>query len=708
MLLRGYQSCNRSNVHSGRRNKPLGIKDISMVIDNNTAVKEKAITLFHKGFNVFPVCSGQDAHTHFSRVTNSHEPCDSMGKRPTVQWRKFGDGQTLQQVEAIFTNHTGNIGIALQKKQVVLDIDAKSGGLDSLKILEFEHELDTETPQSRTGGGGIHFYYQQGFVEVKNGTDVLKHKGLSGIDIKTYGGYVVAPPSVHASGSSYEWIEGWSALDEYVETLEFPLTLITMLDKKDVVQKSPTKGSPDNGKYEPKYTWTQVAEKFTTTYGEGSRNNELVSLAGIMRSRMGGVCVECAIDYFNWANEKNNLFNPVMNSAEIEATVRGVYNNYGHPTKECKHGRKERLINGLYKVHHPKQDTPDNVIQFDEGARRVIANSRQKEWFAMREDIQNRDLHTLETIQGMSVTVSCLDDPLLLVNPEHQVDSKVLSMMVKEAQGPDSKLAERLETCGRFASLVCSKHGERGQTPMSDRSKFCPNCSSQPAQKLKWADALPDAKGESVYREVWIKVSIGSGYGKTGWELQGAFDDAFTRTSQIFSGWKNRKRLKGRVTHRTAGFVLARPTSHMLWKFQVLEDKPNDLDDLIDDLVVKIAETGRPAELGAEHFTKSGEQALRQAMSDSSSIFDAMIDDSDFELFDGFIWALTRRNVFQPLGMLRGELVDLDIPDNGSIICDVTGCHEVLQKHPIWDEPEKKSVANSTPKPPDLQQVLAL
>lgn len=75
-----------------------------------------------------------------------------MGKRPTVQWRKFGDGQTLQQVEAIFTNHTGNIGIALQKKQVVLDIDAKSGGLDSLKILEFEHELDTETPQSRTGG----------------------------------------------------------------------------------------------------------------------------------------------------------------------------------------------------------------------------------------------------------------------------------------------------------------------------------------------------------------------------------------------------------------------------------------------------------------------------------------------------------------------------------------------------------------------------
>ena len=131
-------------------------------------------------------------------------------------------------------------------------------------------------------------------------------------------------------------------------------------------------------------------------------------------------------------------------------------------------------------------------------------------------------------------------------------------------------------------------------------------------------------------------------------------------------------------------------------------------DDLIDDLVIKIAETGRPAEVGAEHFTKSGEQALRQAMSDSSSIFDAMIDDSDFELFDGFIWALTRRNVFQPLGMLRGELVDLDIPDNGSIICDVTGCHEVLQKHPIWDEPQKKSVANSPPKPPDLQQVLAL
>ena len=666
---------------------------------------QNATTLFNKGFNVFPVCSGSEPHTHFSRVTNAHEPCDSAGKRPMVQWRKFGDSQTIQQVDALFANHTGNIGIALRKNQIVLDIDAKSGGLDSLKALEVEYSIDTETPHSRTGGGGIHFYYSQGFIEVRNGTDVLKHHGLSGVDIKSHGGYVVAPPSIHVSGSPYEWIAGWSVLDDYAEILEFPVELISMLEKKDVVQKAPVKGSTDSGKYLPKYTWPQVVEKFTTTYGEGSRNNELVSLAGIMRSRMGGVCANCAVDYFHWANEKNNLFDPVMDGAEVERTVRGVFDTYGHPSKECKHGRKERLIDGLYKAHHPTSDQPDNVIQFDEGARKVLANARQKEWFKLRDDMQNRDLHTLGTLQGMSVTVSCLDDPLLVVNPAHQPDSQTIAVMVKQAQGPESKLAERMETCGRFASLVCSKHGERGQTPMSDRSKFCPNCSSQPAQKLKWADALPDAKGESVYREVWLRVAVSAPERESGWEMQGQFDRAFTRTAQIFSGWKNRKRIKGRVTHRTAGFVLARPISWMLWKFQVLEDKPHDLDDMIEDLRQKI---GGMSFIAEERFTQSGEVALRQAMSDSSSIFDAMLDDADFEIFDAFIWALTRRNVFQPLGMLRGELMDIDIPEGSRMLCDVVGCHEILVKYPIWDNPNQDTNANAPPEPTSIQQVLAL
>lgn len=55
----------------------------------------------------------------------------------------------------------------------------------------------------RTGGGGVHVYYQMPRdVEIRNRAGVLARK----IDIRAEGGYVVAPPSHHSSGSEYQWI----------------------------------------------------------------------------------------------------------------------------------------------------------------------------------------------------------------------------------------------------------------------------------------------------------------------------------------------------------------------------------------------------------------------------------------------------------------------------------------------------------------------
>jgi hypothetical protein len=53
------------------------------------------------------------------------------------------------------------------------------------------------TPCSQTGGDGLHAFFRFPGVALKG--------QLPGIDIKHHG-YVIAPPSMHASGQRYEWI----------------------------------------------------------------------------------------------------------------------------------------------------------------------------------------------------------------------------------------------------------------------------------------------------------------------------------------------------------------------------------------------------------------------------------------------------------------------------------------------------------------------
>jgi hypothetical protein len=85
---------------------------------------------------------------------------------------------------------------------VVLDVDKKHGGLESLHTLLDAHGYDwAETLAVVTGGGGRHFYFQHPGHPVRNRAGILP-----GIDIRGDGGYVVAPPSLHESGEAYRYV----------------------------------------------------------------------------------------------------------------------------------------------------------------------------------------------------------------------------------------------------------------------------------------------------------------------------------------------------------------------------------------------------------------------------------------------------------------------------------------------------------------------
>ena len=82
---------------------------------------------------------------------------------------------------------------------VVLDVDPRHGGGDSLAVLEGVHGDLPHTVESLTGGGGQHLYFRHPGMVVPCGSIA------PGLDIKGDGGLVVSPPSEHVSGRIYVW-----------------------------------------------------------------------------------------------------------------------------------------------------------------------------------------------------------------------------------------------------------------------------------------------------------------------------------------------------------------------------------------------------------------------------------------------------------------------------------------------------------------------
>ncbi len=85
-----------------------------------------------------------------------------------------------------------NVGVATGDGLVVLDVDPRHGGDRSLIELEEGHG-DVVTLAARTGGGGVHLYLE--------GDLPARNSFRPGLDLKGSGGFVVAPPSLHKSGT---------------------------------------------------------------------------------------------------------------------------------------------------------------------------------------------------------------------------------------------------------------------------------------------------------------------------------------------------------------------------------------------------------------------------------------------------------------------------------------------------------------------------
>jgi hypothetical protein len=175
-----------------------------------------ALAFARRGHPVFPVNWPVPQNGRFvcscMRHTRGAEPCTTPAKHP------FGklapNGLLSATLETGIIKHwfglaapTANLGVVTDKL-VVVDIDPRHGGDESLCAIEHEHGEIPRTWRVITGGGGEHIIFSApDGVEISNVVaEQMDNPPLGrGIDIRAEGGYIVAPPSRHISGRSYTW-----------------------------------------------------------------------------------------------------------------------------------------------------------------------------------------------------------------------------------------------------------------------------------------------------------------------------------------------------------------------------------------------------------------------------------------------------------------------------------------------------------------------
>lgn len=131
-------------------------------------------------------------------------PIAAGGKHPLVRWQPFQERMPTDKELDEWYGRWPDAGVGIVtgavSNLVVLDVDPRHGGDDSLRAVEREHGPLPHTIEAITGGGGRHLYFTYPREELRNRAALA-----SGIDLRAEGGLVVAPPSLHASGRRYAW-----------------------------------------------------------------------------------------------------------------------------------------------------------------------------------------------------------------------------------------------------------------------------------------------------------------------------------------------------------------------------------------------------------------------------------------------------------------------------------------------------------------------
>ncbi|BCL86236.1 bifunctional DNA primase/polymerase [Ralstonia pseudosolanacearum] len=264
--------------------------------EETQSVREAATALASLGWKVLPLhgmtgnkCSCENPH------------CHSPAKHPATMHGVKDASLEIAKIDHWFGHGcNANVGIATGQASglFVLDIDPCHGGDDSFERLCEEHGELPPTPTGCTGGDGTHYYFR-----LPDETRIANSAGKlgSGLDVRGDGGYVVAPPSTHASSKRYRWAPGRAPNE--VPLAHPPEWLVKLIcDKPSLADHGPFPGD-----------WAGIIENGVS---KGSRNTTFARLAGHLLGKKLAPSEVFAI--LKLVNQRNQ---PPLSMLELKAIV---------------------------------------------------------------------------------------------------------------------------------------------------------------------------------------------------------------------------------------------------------------------------------------------------------------------------------------------------------------------------------------------------
>lgn len=257
-------------------------------------------------------------------------PLESRGKKPLISWTDFQKRRvTDSEIREWFQKWpTANIGIVTGEVSAIAVVD-----LDGPEGIASAERLGLKSSVVSLTGNGKHLWYRMSEKEIGNTVRIFP-----GVDIRSTGGYVVAPGSVHQNGKRYRWLG--LAITDVAQLPNFPTALLQ--------QKSTEKNFKVEG-------WIAKA------LGElknGNIDNTLTSILG--RLRHDGYTAQDARSLLVLHCERVGAA-----PGHLEAKIENIWSRYEakSDTKPFTYQRETTISGQSLVIHSPTN--PDSLKQFE-------------------------------------------------------------------------------------------------------------------------------------------------------------------------------------------------------------------------------------------------------------------------------------------------------------------------------------------------------